>query len=341
MKTPVMAVIAIAAIMPSALAQTTNKVTPDNFSRAETDIYFAKTAHDGGFGKFAHNREPTPIDKQIVIRMNRDTLYSFGVFDLDAGSVTITLPDTGKRFMSLQIVDQDQYTHQVVYGMGRNTLDKDKIGTRYMAAIVRTLADPEKPGDLDEVHRLQDSIKIQQPGGPGRFEPTVWDAESHKKVREALLVLASTLPNFTHAFGSRADVDPIRFLIGAAAGWGGNPDKEATYLSVTPKENDGKTVYMLHVPADVPVNGFWSISRYNAKGFFQENPSNAYSINNLTATKAADGAVDVQFGGCDGKIPNCLPIDPGWNYTVRLYRPREDVLNGTWKFPQPQPVSKD
>ncbi len=23
----------------------------------------------------------------------------------------------------------------------------------------------------------------------------------------------------------------------------------------------------------------------------------------------------------------------GWNYTVRLYRPRAEILDGTWKFP--------
>ena len=46
-----------------------------------------------------------------------------------------------------------------------------------------------------------------------------------------------------------------------------------------------------------------------------------------------DPAVTIQFGGCDGKIPNCLPIMPGWNYTVRLYRPRPEILNGRWKFP--------
>ena len=48
--------------------------------------------------------------------------------------------------------------------------------------------------------------------------------------------------------------------------------------------------------------------------------------------------VAAQFGACDGKIANCLPIMPGWNYVVRLYRPRAEVLNGTWKFPQAQPV---
>ena len=35
----------------------------------------------------------------------------------------------------------------------------------------------------------------------------------------------------------------------------------------------------------------------------------------------------------------CLPIVAGWNYTVRLYRPRATLLNGTWKLADAQPVS--
>jgi hypothetical protein len=80
-------------------------------------------------------------------------------------------------------------------------------------------------------------------------------------------------------------------------------------------------------------SGFWSISVYNAEGYFQRNQYNAYSVNNITAKKGADGSVAIQFGGCDGKIPNCLPIIKGWNYTVRLFRPRPELLDGTWKFP--------
>jgi hypothetical protein len=34
-------------------------------------------------GKFFHHRELTPLDHQVVIRMNRDTLYSAAVFDLE------------------------------------------------------------------------------------------------------------------------------------------------------------------------------------------------------------------------------------------------------------------
>lgn len=74
---------------------------------------------------------------------------------------------------------------------------------------------------------------------------------------------------------------------------------------------------------------------YNAKGYFEPNPYNAYSINNLTAKRSADGSVTVQFGGCDGKIPNCLPTPAGWNYWVRLYRPSAEILDGKWTFPSP------
>jgi hypothetical protein len=65
-------------------------VTPDNFVRAESDMYFSGVVKNGGFGKFDHTRDPAPLDKQTVIRLNRDTLYSAAVFDLDAGPVIIT-----------------------------------------------------------------------------------------------------------------------------------------------------------------------------------------------------------------------------------------------------------
>ena len=55
------------------------------------------------------------------------------------------------------------------------------------------------------------------------------------------------------------------------------------------------------------------------------------------ARKGADGSVTVQFGGCNEAVPNCLPIMKGWNYMVRLYRPRPEILNGTWTFPAAKP----
>jgi len=314
-------------------------VTPDNFNRAESDMYFAASAKDaGGPGKLLHRREVVSVDKQPVVRANRDTLYSSGVFDLAAGPVTITLPDAGKRFMSLQAFNEDHYVvGGVRYGAGKYRFDKGNVGTRYMLVGIRTLVDPSDPTDVKQVHALQDAIKIDQQGA-GKVELPNWDPVSQKKVREALIALGATTPDFKRAFGAKDQVDPVRHLIGTATGWGGNPDKDATYLNVTPSKNDGTTVHKLAVK-DVPVDAFWSISLYNAEGYFQKNDFNAYSLNNITAKKSDDGSVAVQFGGCDGKIPNCLPIMKGWNYTVRLYRPRAEILSGKWKLPEAQAVN--
>lgn len=315
------------------------QVTVDNFARAESDLYFASAIKDaGGFGNLFHHREPMLIDRQAVIRANHDTLYSTAVFDLDAGPATITLPDAGRRFRSMQAINEDHYVvGDVEYAAGSYTYDKDKVGTRYVLIALRTLIDPNDPNDLAQVHALQDATKVTQ-SAPGTFEVPAWDQATQKKVRDALLVLGSTIPDFKRAFGAKGQVDPVRHLVGTAAAWGGNPDKEATYLNVTPANNDGKVVQKL-VVKDVPVDGFWSISLYNAQGYFQKNDLNAYSLNDLTAQKSPDGSVVVQFGGCDGKVAICLPIMAGWNYTVRLYRPRAEILNGSWTFPSAEPAS--
>ncbi|CAN7513749.1 DUF1254 domain-containing protein [Rhizobium rhizogenes] len=331
------AIIGVSSLTVSSKPSLAESVTVDNFARAESDLYFSNIVKDGGFGKFMHRREPATIDNQTVIRLNRDTLYSAAIFDLDAGPVTITLPDVGKRFMSLLAINEDHYVPAVSYE-GASTFTKEQVGTRYLAIAIRTFVDPSDPKDVDQVHALQDAIKIDQSGGPGKFEAPKWDLASQKKVRDALLILATTMPDFNKAFGSKAKVDPVRHLVASAAAWGGNPDKDATYLNITPQKNDGKTVYKLDVK-DVPVDGFWSISLYNSKGYYEKNRYGAYSLNNVTAKKSDDGSIGIQFGGCDGKIPNCLPTMKGWNYTVRLYRPREAILDGTWKFPDPQPVN--
>lgn len=310
-------------------------VSPDNFIRAETDQYFANISRSG-LGEFLHFRDFGPLDDQLVVRQNRDTLYSAAVFDLDAGPVSITLPDAGDRFRSLQVITQDHYVPEVSYTAGTHIFDREGIGTRYVMVALRTLVNPNDPTDLAAVHALQDGVVVEQ-ASKGTFEVPDWDPASHKTVRDALVALFSTLPDSRGMFGAEGEVDPVRRLIGSAAAWGGNPEREALYLTVNPPANDGQTVHRLTV-RDVPVDGFWSITVYNADGYFTPNSQNAYCINDVTAVKDDDGSVTVQFGGCDGSARNCLPITPGWNYLVRLYRPRPEILDGTWTFPQARPV---
>jgi hypothetical protein len=340
MKTSILALVAILlAGLASAHAQTGRKlipVTPDKFVRAETDMHFGYNAKLGAMGKFHHYRELAPIDKQIAVRLSRDLLPSLAVFDLDAGPVTITLPDPGKRFTSMTVIDENHYIRAVAYGAGKHTFTRKKIGTRYLLAVVRTFFDPMDPKDFQRVHALQNAMKVSQKY-PGKFEVPDWDPVSQKKVRDALLALGETMGDSKRMFGSRKQTERVRHLVGSAIGWGGNNEKDATHLPITPSRNDGATVHKVSVKR-VPVDAFWSISVYNAQGYFEKNSFDAYNVNNVTAKKGAGGSVTVQFGGCDGKIPNCLPIMKGWNYSVRFYRPRAEILHGKWKFPEAQPV---
>lgn len=310
-------------------------VSPDNFVRAVSDREFTNVVNENGFGRFFHMRDVTPIDRQMVVRSNRDTLYSAAVFDLQASPVTLTLPDPGQRYMSAQVINQDEYIVDMFYGGGEHTIDEQRAGTRYVLVAIRTLADPTDPADLAAAHRLQDAVTASQTD-TGSFDVPRWDPVSQKKVNDALLELAQTIPDTRGMFGTAAETDPVRHLIGAAAAWGGNNEREALYLNVTPTRNDGNTVYRLTVK-DVPVKGFWSVTVYNKNGYFTENQQQAYSVNDITAHKAPDGSVTVQFGDCSDGVPNCLPVTPGWNYLVRLYQPEKEILSGKWVFPVAQP----
>mgnify|MGYP002639273667 CR=1 FL=1 len=311
------------------------KVTVDNFVRAETDMTLDRYVKQGALGKFLHIRKPTPIDKQDVIRMNRDTLYSIGVFDL-AEPVMIVKPNAGGRFQSMLVINQDHSMLPAEHGSGEFTLTKDSVGTRYVTVIFRTFVNANDPADVKAANALQDKIMVRQKS-PGKFEIPDWDEASLKKVRDAINVLAATRTNAKGMFGDKKKLDPISHLLGAAYGWGGNPEEAAIYDNVVPKKNEGKTPYTLTIEEKVPVDGFVSITVYNAEGFMEKNDVDAYSINNVTAKKNPDGSVTIHFGG-DPKKSNYLPITPGWNYIVRMYQPRREIINGSWTFPRAKPA---
>ncbi len=311
------------------------RVTVDIFARAETDRMFAVIAKDaGGTNRWFLNRQPTPIDHQPVIRQNRDTLYSAAIVDISAGA-TLTLPDAGARYQTAMVVNEDHYVERTIHDAGSHELTVEEFGTPYVLVAVRTLVDPTDPSDVAIVNDLQDRLVIRA-SSDRPFVPEAYDPDSFDATRTALLTLARGLDGYRGAFGKRSEVDPVRHLIGSAAAWGGLPDTEAIYLNVEPGLPVGE--YRIRVGA-VPVDAFWSISVYNAEGYFEANGRDAYSVNSVTATPDADGSVTVYLGGCEDDRPNCIPIVDGWNYLVRLYRPRHEVLDGSWTFPGVEPVA--
>ncbi|MFZ3047050.1 MAG: DUF1214 domain-containing protein, partial [Desulfatirhabdiaceae bacterium] len=229
---------------------------------------------------------------------------------------------------------QDHSMLPVEHGAGEFTFTKEKLGTRYMIVVFRTFMDVNDPADIKAANALQDKIVVRQ-NNPGKLEIPDWDQVSLQKVRDAINVLAATRPNAKGMFGDKAKLNPISHLLGTAFGWGGNPEEAAVYDNFLPAKNDGKTPYSVTVK-DVPVDGFWSITVYNKDGFMEKNDQNVYSYNNVTAKKNADGSITINFGGGPESINN-LPVMPGWNYLVRMYQPRREIIDGIWKFPKPMP----
>lgn len=308
-------------------------VNSDNFVRAENDRMLHDLQRDaGGMNRFLHNREPAAIDRQTVIRLNRDTLYSFAVVDISAGA-RFTVPEHGDRYLSAMVVNQDHHINRVIHAPGEHTLTVEEFGSPYVVLAVRILVDPQDAADIEAVVALQDRLGLHAESA-SPFKTPEYDRTSFDDTRNALLALARHLTGFDRMFGTSEQTDPVRHLIGTAAGWGGLPSTEASYVGVDPGLPRGR--YELTV-ADVPVDGFWSISVYNASGYFEPNERGAYTVNSITGVPNPDGSITVRFGDWPADTANAIPTPDGWNYLVRLYRPRAEILDGTWTFPVLQP----
>lgn len=321
----------------SALAADTAEpvlVNVDNFVRAETAAQFDRMLQlpGAGINKIAHVRNPVALDRQNVIRMNRDTLYSSVLMDISEGA-TLTVPELGDRYMSLMVVNEDHYVNKVYDAAGTYDLTMEEFHTPYVLIVVRTLVNASDPADIKEANALQDQITVKAASAKPYTHPN-YDQVSYKATYEALIDLSRGITDLKGMYGKKEEVREVRHLVSAAFAWGGLPEDEACYVNVEPNLPVG--AYQITVK-DVPVDAFWSISVYNKDGYFEENEYNAYNVNNISGMPNKDGSFTIHFGG-DPKSVNYLPILEGWNYGIRLYQPRKEILEGTWTFPNVKPV---
>ena len=310
-------------------------VNADNFVRAETARMFdgGLLMSGGGINSWLHTRLPASIDQQNVIRMNRDTLYSSAVVDISKGA-TLTLPNSEGRYMTLMVVNEDHYINGVFHHPGTYELTVDEFDTPFVALVLRTLVDPSDPEDVAAVTALQDATTVVA-GAATLYEHPGYEEQTRRATFDALIALSAGLPS-RKMFGRKEDVDPVRHLVGTASGWGGLPEREAVYYLETEPRQVGRFAFTLE---DVPVDGFWSLTVYNRDGFLEKNPFDSYSINNLTAVANEDGSVTINLAPDGQGLGNHLYVMDGWNYALRLYRPRPAVLNGAWSPPQPRAIT--
>jgi hypothetical protein len=308
------------------------KVTPETYIRAETDRNFHNIVqlNGGGVNTFYHFRNPTPIDKQTVVRMNKDTLYSGAIVDTSGGA-TVTLPEVPDgRYMSILLVDNDHYSPAVFYTPGVHDLPQD---TKYLGVFVRTqLFNPNDSAEIALVNKLQDQVVINGTSADP-LPPAKWDPASLKALTEQYERDSRQYPSWKGMMGPRGKVDEGTRHIAAAAAWGLFPEWDATYLNYK-GTGDGKTCQKATYP--VPEHkAFWSITVYGADGYMKSENS---ILNGNNVKLNSDGTFTAYFGSMEacGNVPNRLDVSDGWNFLMRIYRPGPSVLGGSYRLPAVQ-----
>jgi len=311
----------------------TTKVTPESYIRAESDRQFGVIAKmAGGVNRFYHFRRPTPLDKQNVVRMNRDTLYSMGIVDTSKGA-TITVPELPRdRYVSVYLVDNDHYCPFVIYRAGTHELPR---GTQYLGLGVRIqVFNPKDEDEIALINKLQDQFIIKANSAEPLPEFT-WDIESLQALTDQYEKEFAQYSSFKGMMGPRGQVDEKTRHIAAAGGWGLFPEWDATYLNYS----GGHDYRVCHQATyQVPENGaFWSITVYGNDGFMK---SDNNIVNSSNVKLNADGTFTVYFGAAEtcGEVPNRLDTTEGWNFAMRIYRPGKSVLEGAYKLPVAKPV---
>lgn len=300
-------------------------VTSASYPTNETSHQLLKNQGLMGINKFSHRRQLTPTDKQPIVRMNRDTYYSFAVLNISRGA-TVTMPEIPEgKYMSLQTVTEDHRIQPMFYGAGTFELTTH-IGSHLYLAVRLDSTFTEA-----EAAKIQDQMLINAKSNK-LFTAEPVNQESFKTVEDKL---KAKMPAIAKRDGKDAIVgmltaptDPSnklftqeKYEVGAAIGWGGAQQIDNVY------EVSG------NYPADIchqstfqdPKNkAFWSITVYNKSGFMFSDLAN---LSSNTATPNADGTYTISFG-CGKKAFNNIKTanDSGvFNLTVRHYQPSKLV----------------
>jgi hypothetical protein len=307
----------------------TREVTQQTYCRAETDrTFYNATQLTGGVNNLFSFRNVTPLDRQTVVRMNKDTLYTVALVDTSKGA-TITVPEMpAGRYFSVLLIDNDHYCAGVIYASGTHALPQD---TKYLAINIRIqLLHPDDPEDIKLVNQLQDQFVIKA-NSADPFEEPNWDKQSLAALSAEYNKEFAMFDLYPEGWmGKRGAADEATRHIGCAGAWGLFPNEDAVYINYNGHMSADKChTATYQVPEN---NAFWSITVYGADGYMN-------SVNNIlnaaNTQMNADGTLTVHFGSqaACGDVPNRLDVSEGWNFLMRVYRPGPSVLNGSYKLP--------
>ncbi|HBC3423973.1 DUF1254 domain-containing protein [Vibrio parahaemolyticus] len=316
------------------LADTLVPVTEKNYEFAESDLAFKNITKLVGSNQWFHFPGLTPLDNQTVVRMNRDTIYSGYVADLSQGG-SITIPDVGKRYISIMVVQNDHYIDQVFSKPGTHEIDSQ---TDFAMIVARVQIDPNDPKDLKRVKDIQSKLKVTTGSKKEHVMPN-YNMQQLVALREKLTQEGAKLGNQKNMQGAHGKVNPRMHMYGTAIGWGMLPDSEAQYFSYYSKgdvANPKNCSQATYQAPDIRGNGFYSLTVYNKQGYIAFDKA-VLNKNNIEYND--DGSFTVNYGNCPKTAKNVMPVEQDWDVMMRIYKPNL-VKTASYELPKPKVVSK-
>lgn len=313
------------------------KVTTDNYVEAEVDLTFTQIVKEVGPNAFRHDRTLIPLDKQPAVTMNRDTIYSFGIFHTPKGT-TVTLPETkDNRYQSAMLLQTDHYIDQVFYGPGTFEIASQ---TEFTGIAVRTQVDASNPDDVKYVNQLQDKVLVKWPDGvkPKEYQPRTWDIESLEALRAEYQKKAGALPNLNATSGAHGTLDPELQKMGVSVALGLLPPEHAMYIYRDYGLKGDRCYSATYTRPKIREKGFFSFTMYGSDKYIHDERS---TLNDRVLKDNPDGTFTIHYGPKElcGDALNWLST-PGdnWYLGMRIYRADEAILKHGYDLPAPVEV---
>lgn len=307
-------------------------VSEEQYPVVETARQFLKHQDIAGVNEFNHKRYLTPTDEQEVVRMNRDTYYSFSTVDVSKGA-TVTLPEIEEgMYMSMEVITEDHRIQAMKYGGGTYSL------RTHTGEHVQVLIRLDARYSVEEAWEIRNQIKINaNSSNPYVYEGVAYDHDAFKATEKGLKdqifdIIAQDGANaLSGMFTSPDDASDELFVqnkyqVGAAVGWGGAQLQDNIYE--ISKNMDNSKCYQ--ATFEDPKNlAFTSVTVYNGEGFMFNDHAN---ISTDTAKYNADGTLTLSFG-CGDEAPNNITTTDGndtgkFNLGMRHYIPSQKVMDG-------------
>lgn len=264
------------------------------------------------------------------------------------------------ELIPLSAYDKEGYTpaeNKVDPKINMTTSVRDQVNQMDAQTFFNNLAlllkaNPPTSADADMVAKLaQLGIVPGQPFDSSKLGDSAVQGlnEAIPAAQKAILKQAKNYGSKKNGWAYTTDVgtygtDYLQRAYVAYVGLGANLPQDAVY-PMTKVDKDGNTLdgshqYILHFAKGQlpPANAFWSLTMYNDKLFFVNNPLNRYTVSSRSNfIYNGDGSLDIYLQNTqppENKVNNWLPA-PQDNFVLvlRIYWPSNAVLDGDWKFP--------